>query len=310
MNTQSNTMPEPLGAQRVAPAPIAPTQVLLWSLRRELWENRSIYLAPVAVAGVFLLAFMITLVHLPAKMRALSGLDPMHFRHAVAVHYDLGAGLMMATSILVSVFYCLDALHSERRDRSILFWKSLPVSDGMTVLAKAIIPFVILPVLAAVVGAALQFMMLLLSSVVLLGSGQSVAALWRQLPVIPMALLLLYHLLTAHALWPAPIYCWLMLVSGWARRAVFLWATLPLLVIGALEQILFHTSRFLIMVGHRFIGDAGATTITSDEIFPTNPMTHITPGTFLSSSGLWIGLAVAAVFLVVAVRLRRSAGPT
>ena len=308
MNTQSNSMSESFGSETVAPAPIPTLQVLLWSVRRELWENRSIYLAPLAVASVFFLGFLLTLPHLPSRMRALVGLDPMHYRAALAVHYDLGAGLMMATSILVSVFYCLDALHSERGDRSILFWKSLPVSDGMTVLAKAIIPFVILPVLAAVMGAALQIMMMLLSSVVLLASGQSVAVLWRQLPVLPMSLLLLYHLVTAHALWPAPIYCWLMLVSGWARRAAFLWAILPLVVIGALEQIIFHTSRFLMMVGHRLIGNAPANGITPDNIFPTNPMTHITPGTFLSSPGLWIGLAVGVAFLAVAVRVRRSAG--
>jgi ABC-2 type transport system permease protein len=309
MNTQSNAMPESFQAHRVAPATIPARQALLWSVRRELWENRAIYLAPLGVAGIFLLGFIITLVHLPAKMRALSTLDAMRLRAAAAIPYDFGAGLMMATAILVSVFYCLDALHSERRDRSILFWKSLPVSDTTTVLAKASVPFLILPVLAAVAGAVLQFLMLLLSSVVLLASGQSVAPLWKQLPVLPMSLLLLYHLVTAHALWPAPVYAWLMLVSGWARRAAFLWATLPLVVIGALENVLFHTSRFLVMVAHRFIGNVHANVNTPDEIFPTNPMTHITPGAFLSNPELWIGLAVAAVFLVLAIRLRRSAGP-
>ena len=79
------------------------------------------------------------------------------------------------------MFYCLDALHGERRDRSILFWKSLPVSDLTTVLSKASIPLVVLPLLTFAITVATQWLMLLLSSAVLLVSGQSVATLWTQL---------------------------------------------------------------------------------------------------------------------------------
>ncbi len=62
--------------------------------------------------------------------------------------YTFAAGCIMATAFIVGVFYCLDALHGERRDRSILFWKSLPVSDLTTVLSKASIPLVVLPLLS------------------------------------------------------------------------------------------------------------------------------------------------------------------
>ncbi len=216
---------------------------------------------------------------------------------------------MMITGILVSVFYCLDALHGERRDRSILFWKSLPVSDLTTVLAKASIPLIILPLLTFVITVAAHLIMLLCSSAVLLGSGFSVVTLWRQLPLFQMSLLLLYHLLTAHLLWPAPIYCWLLLVSGWARRAAFLWAALPLLAIAGVEEIVFHTSHFAAMLGSRIIGGAPAIDYTMPDVFPTDPMTHLTPGNFLISPGLWIGLIVAAAFLAAAVRLRRYREP-
>jgi ABC-2 type transport system permease protein len=212
---------------------------------------------------------------------------------------------MMLTSILVSVFYCLDALHGERRDRSILFWKSLPVSDLTTVLAKASIPLVVLPLLVFAIIVAVQWLMLLVSSAVLLVSGQSVAAFWTKLSFFRMSLLMLYHLLTAHALWPFPVYCWLLLVSGWARRATFLWAALPLIAIAGVEQIVFHSWHFARLVGSRLIGD----TQTPGYMFPTGPMTHITPGIFLTSPGLWIGFAIAAAFLAAAVRLRRYQGP-
>jgi ABC-2 type transport system permease protein len=309
VSTQSNTIPGSSGAQPVVLAAISIPRPFYWSVRRELWENRSIYLAPVAVAGVFLLGFPLHVVHLAATVRALPALSLAKQHDAIFMPYELASGLMMLTTILVSLFYCLDALHGERRDRSILFWKSLPVSDLTTVLAKASVPLIILPVLTSVIGAVLQLIMLLLSSALLLGSGLSSAALWTRLPWFRMSLLLLYHILTAHALWPAPVYGWLLLVSGWARRAAFLWATLPVVAIAGIEAIAFRTSHFAILVGSRLIGYASVNTFTSPDFFPTHPMTQITPIPFLSSPGLWIGLAVTAAFLAAAVRLRRHQGP-
>ena len=165
--------------------------------------------------------------------------------------YNFAALLIMGTTFVVAMFYCLDALHGERRDRSILFWKSLPVSDLTTVLSKASIPLVVLPLLTFAITIATQWIMLLLSTAVLLVSGLSVATLWTNLPLFQMSLMLLYHLLAVHALWYAPIYGWLLLVSGWARRAAFLWAALPLLAIGVVEKIAFNTSHFAAMLQSR-----------------------------------------------------------
>jgi ABC-2 type transport system permease protein len=305
MNTASNAMPDSFEAQRIALNTLHATRPLYWSIRRELWENRFIYIAPVAVAGVVLFAFSISAILGIWESELRIGL--VHGSEAIVMPYDMAAGLMMLTSILVSVFYCLDALHGERRDRSILFWKSLPVSDLTTVLAKASIPLVVLPLLVFAIIVAVQWLMLLVSSAVLLVSGQSVVAFWTKLSLSRMSLLMLYHLLTAHALWPFPVYSWLLLVSGWARRATFLWAALPLIAIAGVEQIVFHTWHFARLVGSRLIGDTE--TIAAGGMFPTGPMTHITPGIFLTSPGLWIGFALAAAFLAAAVRLRRYQGP-
>jgi len=307
MNTQSSTMPESFDPPGSAPAVMSETRLLYWSVRRELWENRFVYVAPLAVAGVFLFGYLISMIHLPAQMRELSGVAP-HYREGILKPYDIAAAFMMGTYILVTLFYCADALHGERRDRSILFWKSLPVSDLTTVLAKASIPFIILPLLTFAIILVLQFILLLLSSAVLLANGLSVASLWTHLPVLQMSLLMLYHILTAHALWPAPVYCWLLLVSGWARRAVFLWAAIPVLAIAGVEKIAFHTAHFATLVGYRLIGHTSAISLTPD-VFPTDPMTHIAPGHFLSTPGLWLGLALAAIFLAAAVRLRRYQAP-
>lgn len=304
MNTQSNAVPQsPSESQVVAPVVISGTRRMYWSVRRELWENRSIYIAPLAVAAVALFSFSLSSIvgiwETPLRLNPAQPQAP----------YEMAAGLMMITGIVVSVFYCLDALHGERRDRSILFWKSLPVSDVTTVLAKASIPFVILPLLTFAISLALQWLMLLLSSAVLLVSGQSVTELWTNLPILRMSLLMLYHILTAHTLWPAPVYCWLLLVSGWPRRATFLWAALPVLAIAGVEQIAFHTWHFGTLVWSRLIGAAPMAASTPPDMFPTDPMTHIAPGSFLSSPGLWIGLAMAAAFLAAAVRLRHYREP-
>jgi ABC-2 type transport system permease protein len=160
-------------------------------IRRELWESRSIYIAPLAAAVVFLVGFLISMIHLPQKMRALSVLDPAHQREAIAMPYDMAAGLLMLTVMIVGMFYCLGALQGERRDRSILFWKSLPVSDLTTVLSKASIPLLVLPLLTFAINVATQWIMLLLSTVVLWANGMNAATLWMQLSFLQMSLYLL-----------------------------------------------------------------------------------------------------------------------
>src|SRR2546430_11895620 len=273
---------------------------MYWSIRRELWENRSVYIAPLAVAVLLLLGFLISAINLPHSMRAVLALDPVLQRAAIEKPYDIAAILTMLTAFIVGVFYCLDALHGERRDRSILFWKSLPVSDLTTVLSKASIPLVVLPLLTFAIIVVMQLIMLLLSTAVLLMSGLGVATLWTPLPLFQMSLVLLYHLVTVHALWHAPIYAWLLLVSGWARRAVFLWAVLPVVAIQIVEKIAFNTSYIAAILGHRLAGPEGFH-FTAPGSAAVHPLMTFDPAKFLSTPGLWIGLAFAAAFLAAAV---------
>ena len=211
-------------------------------------------------------------------------MDPARRAAALTEPNSFAELLIMGTAFIVGVFYSLEALHGERRDRSILFWKSLPVSDLTTVLSKASIPLVVLPLLSFALTVATQWIMLLLSTAVLLGSGLSVAPLWTHMPLFQMWLLLLYHLLTVHVLWYAPIYGWLLLVSGWARRAAFLWAALPWLAIGVVEKIAFNTSHFCAWLGYRISGSAAGGSFTADSA-SMDPLMHLTPGKFLMHSG-------------------------
>jgi ABC-2 type transport system permease protein len=149
-------MAESFEARSARSGAFSATRPLYWSVRRELWESRSIYIAPLAAAAAFLFGFLISTIYLPSEMRSLSALDPARQREVIATPYDMAAGLLMGTAMIVGMFYCLGALQSERRDRSILFWKSLPVSDRITVLSKASIPLVLLPLLTFAITVVLQ----------------------------------------------------------------------------------------------------------------------------------------------------------
>jgi ABC-2 type transport system permease protein len=291
MSTSSNTVPGfPLESQAGAPAVITAGRRMYWSVRRELWEHRSIYIAPLAAAGLFLLAFVTGLT-----------LSPAHRHEGLDTPYEFAAALIMGTGFIVGIFYILDSLYGERRDRSILFWKSLPVSDLTTVLSKFAIPMVILPLLTFAIAVVTQFVMLLLSS------GLSVGTLGARMSFFHMSLMLLYHILTVHGLWYAPIYGWLLLVSAWAPRAPFLWAFLPPFVIWGVERIAFRTSHFLAMLQYRVTGPEPPTTARSGNLMEM--ISALTPAQFFSTPGLWVGLAVAAIFLATAVRLRRNREP-
>jgi len=305
----SNAMPEArIASETVARADISAAHRFYWSVRRELWEYRSIYIAPLAAAAIFLVGFLIGMVHLPGKIRAGLALDAMRQNELLQQPYHFSELLLMATFLIVAGIYCLDALYGERRDRSILFWKSLPVSDFTTVLAKACIPIVILPLVAFVITVITQCIMTILSSAVLVANGLHPAILLNHLPLFRMWSMLFAHIVGFHGFWYAPIYCWFLFVSAWARRAPFLWATLPLLTIGVVEKIAFDTSHFGALLRSRFAGGPESQSFTGTV--PTmDAAAHLHSAQFLISPGLWIGLAVAAAFLAGAVRLRRYRGP-
>jgi len=306
MSTQSNSIPESFDSQKIAPVAMSATRPLYWSVRRELLEYRSIYIAPLAAAILFLFGFFISMLSLRHRMHGVWPLDSAQGRDVFATRYELAGALIMGTGLIVGVFYTLDALYGERRDRSILFWKSLPVSDLITVLSKLTIPIVVLPLLSFTITIATQFVMLLLGSVILLGSGVNIANLWTEASFVHVSLVLLYHFLTVHGLWYAPLYGYLLLVSAWAPRAPFLWAFLPPFVIYGVEKIAFNTSHFLALLQYRLLGQGDA---MAPHSAPPDFMATLIPTHFFSTPGLWTGLAVAAVFLSAAVRLRRYQGP-
>ena len=298
MNTESDTPPTHQPA----------TRPFIWSVRRELWENKSIYIAPLIVSGVILLGALISAGHLPERRRNAMALDELRRRAAIELPYNIVAMMLIMTALIVGFFYCLDALYGERRERSILFWKSLPVSDVTAVLSKASIPLLVLPPIVLGVAIVTQFLMLLISSVVLLPSGLASTS-WANFNLLRECVVLFYGLIVI-ALWHAPVYGWALLISGIARRATFLWAILPPLAIGVFEKITFNTTYFGSMLKNRLLG-AGDTAFDFQRhrSISIDLMSQLTPGRFLATPGLWLGLVFAAAFVIAAIRLRRYRGP-
>lgn len=306
MTTLANdTMLPPSGAP--AATPMQKTRPLYWSVRRELWENSAIYIAPLAVAGLFLLGFLFGSHKLPDAMRA--ALSDPEKAHALTLPYDIAAIAIIVTSIIVGAFYCLDALHGERRDRTILFWKSLPVSDITVVLSKALVPLAVLPLVAFAVIEVLQLLMLLINTTVLASDHLGVGLLWERLSWLEGSVVLLYGL-AVNALWYAPIYGWLTLVSGWAKRVTFLWALLTPLAICLVEAIAFHTSYFAHLLAYRLAGGFAEAFDTQFHEGALNMhLSDLDPARFLSTPGLWLGLIVAAGLFAAAVLMRRYREP-
>lgn len=300
----STAIPDPVpepgagGSPGVAPAVQPLHRVFYWLLRRELWENRFIYLVPLIVAALFLVAFTLGAMRVP--LSAFGFLDGA---------LDLASKALMLTYVIITVIYCLGALHNERSDRSILFWKSLPVSDAATVVAKASFPIILLPLITFAIIALTQGITLLAGGAVLLARGVSGAALWSHSPLFAMWAAILYHLLTLHGLYWAPFYGWILLASSWARRAAFLWASLPIVAVLIIEKLVFNSSAFAHMLLSRLQGGPAAIPLPPFGAMAMRVPTLANVAAFVTSSGLWIGFAVCAVFLLAAARVRRYQGP-
>jgi ABC-2 type transport system permease protein len=299
---------------------LARTRPFYWSVRREIWENRALYQAPAWVAGVVLLGFLFSLRHVPHAAQVLSGPKPGPDapRAVVAAYKGLTFTLMMpeyaVAAILIAgliwgVFYSLAALHSERRDRSVLFWKSLPVSDRTTVLSKAFVPLVILPPVIVVTMLATQAVMLALSSAVIAANGLDTAVLWSRFPT-PAALIVgPAYGLAMLSLWYAPIVGWLMLVSAWAKRMTFVWALAPPLALCLFEVLAFRTHYAWTLLHSRLVDGLAAFTAGGTGEAPVHDLSQINPMPFLTDPGFWGGLVFAAAAFAACVWLRRRSDP-
>jgi ABC-2 type transport system permease protein len=296
--------------ERAEAITIHPTRPFLWSIRRELWESPSIIGAPIAIASLLVLAVFFAALRYTRPFVFQVGSDNNALSNMAVVPLLPIPIFLGITMVLVAIFYSLDGLLSERRDRSILFWKSLPVSDTTTVLSKIAVPIVVLPVVTFVVAIASQIAVFVIEIIALLVHHASVSAAWIGIPVLPLLGLMAYALVVV-TLWYAPIHAWFLLVSAWARRTALIWAVMPFFLLAFFERIAFHTHHVRDFISNRF---AGVFLVA----FANNSRRHIqnqnlgvdwTPGHFLAAPALWGGLLFTALALILIIRLRRSSDP-
>jgi ABC-2 type transport system permease protein len=290
-----------------ATAPLSATRPFYWSVRRELWENRAIYIGPIAAVAVVLLGFALTTFSLPLTVRA--AVTNPAAAQSLHIPYSIAAAAAAGIGFVVEVFYCLGALQGERRDRSLLFWKSLPVSDRTTVLAKAAIPLIVQPIVIVAAVLAAQAIMLVWSTIVLMVNGIDPGLLWTHLNLLSMWVMLPYGQLL-NALWEVPLVGWLLLVSAWAPRMTFVWAIAPPLGLCLFEFMAVRTHHIADLLGSRlFAGHAQIASMGGAGGGTFNSLGEADPLHFFASPGLWGGLVVGAAMLAACVWLRRRASP-
>ena len=309
-----------------------------WLVKREFWEHRGgFFWAPVITGGIFLLLNImgiITAEVLGARhgvnfgasgglRKVIEGMDAGDLSQvglALDIAMYSAMGLLVVVLGFVVFFYCIGALYDDRRDRSILFWKSLPISDTSTVLSKVISATVLAPIIAVVVGIIVGMLQLLIVAITLSFHGVNV---W-QLLVLAHPFKVMFNLIgyiPLYVLWAAPAVGWLLLCSAWARSKPFLWAVaLPvgtgLLVtwFGIMGLFNLPTTWFWKNIVQRALfsvfpgtgnvfgmhlpqgmdGDSGLDFMNLANTYQ-----------LLASANLWIGVAVGAAMLAGAIWFRR-----
>jgi ABC-2 type transport system permease protein len=307
---------------------------MIWLVRREVWENRSLWIAPLVVAGIILVIAAFGGVHVGNGNNVslgwdsdsgshMSAHDRENIRNAMsaaplskkqivyAITLSTFTAVQVFTMAIVLFFYLLDSLLAERKDRSILFWKSLPVSDTEVVLSKLLTAAVLTPVFVLVVSSVLQ---VLFAGVWSMRFGDSVLGealiAWDGPTWIKIQASFLLLLVSA-ILWYLPLLTYLMVVSAWARRNAFLWAVLPPVSILAIEGLIHQSNHFGEFLGRRFIGmfqilESGASGMfdESEGVVTVGGVWKAVTAVFTHYE-TWAGVLAAAVMIFVAIRIRR-----
>ena len=309
-------------------------------LRREFWENKGgFFWAPIItgiIASVFAIIGMIVATIFIQKAKS-NGNFHEHFKPDGADGFKVlgafgdgilanGMILSMLVMIFVVFFYALGSLYDERRDRSVLFWKSLPVSDLEVVLSKAAWALVLAPVMALVLGVFIGVAMWLIAAAGMAVNGVPGMSEFFTESHAFRIVGQFFSILPVYIMWSVPTIGWLMLCSAWSRRFPFLWAVLvPLLgcamlsmtglIFNAITGADFPHGDIWYVVALRGLGSLipGLWYVSAVDAQRVLQGTEgVSPQLDLSSSwaafgtlDMWLGVAVGAAMIFLAIRIRR-----
>jgi len=290
---------------------------LITLVRREFWEHRYLWIWPFVIAGFLILVSAIGSgysggagVHIEINGEEHRFLDALTPEKRVALFGVLIGGLLVPQIIgmlLTVSVYVIDCLYAERKDRSILFWKSLPVSDAQTVGAKFLTAVGAVPLLVYAVSVVTSLICYVLLTMRFASTAFAGAASWDTLTWVSTQGILLLDMLIA-ALWYAPLVAALMAASAWVRRNPYLWITLAPLVVMFVERRTFGTNRFAQFLEYRLTGffSALGPAVTRHAMPGVASLGEGLNATrLLASPDLWLGAVAAAGLLWLATRLRR-----
>ena len=280
-----------------------------WLIRREFWENRAIWMIPAILGGLMVLVALfgkVDQISIPLQLPS----------QAIGGGFLLAVGVTFVVVMTIySTWYLLDCLYADRKDRSVLFWKSMPISDTATVLSKLATSLIVIPLVYC---AAADATALIIAFIVSVRASSFIGgALWHGNVWLQLQVLWLYVIATS-AIWYLPIAAYLLVVSAWAKRAVMLWSLLPPIGLMLIERWFFGTHVIASQLGRRLAGAARltfrdpegccswvTTVVDKDTIrMPVSIWGFLNPGGFLSSPETWVGVAVGVALLAVAVQLR------
>ncbi len=275
----------------------------IWLVRREFWENKAIWVMPICIAALMVVASLfgkveIAMLHASDQQSELAGV-----LFLVAI-----GGVFWAAMSIYTVWYLLDCLYADRKDRSVLFFKSMPVTDSATVVSKLFVGVIAIPLVyfcVADIAALLMAFVISVRAHLVFGN-----VLWRPRLWLQVQALWLYVIATG-VLWYAPVVGWLLLVSAWAKRAVILHALLPPLAVMLAERLFLGTHVTAIVLRDRLLG--GGYVSLHHPINWSLEKGEMTPGVwqlpdpagFLSSADVWIGVLIGAACIAGSVQLRK-----
>jgi ABC-2 type transport system permease protein len=202
----------------------------------------------------------------------------------------------IVTAFFIVFFYLLGALYNDRKDRSILFWKSMPVSELQTVTAKLIVGLIAVPLAFTFASWSIQLFYSVAAMVFATNLDHDPwLAIWPYLNL-PRVFATQFGLIFAYGLWVLPISAWLLTASALAKRSPFLVATIPVVAIVMIEALIFETNYFVNWAGDNFSLDS-LSTLTSQSF-------DIGLSTYLEN--VVFGLAITLVLLTITVWLRNN----
>jgi ABC-2 type transport system permease protein len=267
-----------------------------WLVRRELWEHRAIWMVPSVISAILILLSLFGQVHVfvfdaPLELR----------QQGAAMLAAIGVMYLVVLSVTVTLYY-LDCLYDDRRDRSVLFWKSLPISDTETVLSKLIVGALVMPLVYYVIS---QVTALVVACILSVRYPDMRHIVWQGDVWLQIQVFLLY-LSGLFTLWYLPLIGWSLLVSTTVKRAPLLWSVLPILVVFLIEKFFLGHLYLSRLIGDRFVGVAA---IAFNKNFRASSSQSVWDmlnfKAVVTSTEVWLGLAVGVAFIVATIQLRK-----